>query len=68
MAGPCSVESRDQIERSAEIVARLGAQVIRAGAFKTAAARPTPFRASRGRLAHVARGRRPHGLLVVSGG
>src|SRR5271157_870475 len=34
MAGPCSVESRDQIERSAEIVARLGAQVIRAGAFK----------------------------------
>ncbi len=34
MAGPCSVESRDQIERSAEIVARLGAQVIRGGAFK----------------------------------
>jgi 3-deoxy-7-phosphoheptulonate synthase len=34
MAGPCSVESREQIERSAEIVARLGAQVIRAGAFK----------------------------------
>jgi 3-deoxy-7-phosphoheptulonate synthase len=34
MAGPCSVESRDQIERSAEIVARLGAQMIRGGAFK----------------------------------
>ncbi len=34
MAGPCSVESRDQIERSAEVVARLGAQVIRGGAFK----------------------------------
>ena len=34
MAGPCSVESRDQIERSAEIVARAGAQVIRGGAFK----------------------------------
>ena len=34
MAGPCSVESRDQIERSAEVVARAGAQVIRAGAFK----------------------------------
>src|ERR1019366_10142303 len=34
MAGPCSVESRDQIERSAEIVASAGAQVIRGGAFK----------------------------------
>jgi 3-deoxy-7-phosphoheptulonate synthase len=34
MAGPCSVESRDQIERCAEIVAKAGASVIRAGAFK----------------------------------
>ncbi len=34
MAGPCSVESRDQIERAAEIVARGGAAVIRGGAFK----------------------------------
>jgi len=34
MAGPCSVESADQIERSAEIVARAGARVIRGGAFK----------------------------------
>ena len=34
MAGPCSVESRDQIERSAEVVARAGAAVIRGGAFK----------------------------------
>jgi 3-deoxy-7-phosphoheptulonate synthase len=34
MAGPCSVESREQIERSAEIVARAGATVIRGGAFK----------------------------------
>jgi len=34
MAGPCSVESRDQIERSADIVADAGAQVIRGGAFK----------------------------------
>jgi 3-deoxy-7-phosphoheptulonate synthase len=34
MAGPCSVESRDQIERSAELVARAGAAVIRGGAFK----------------------------------
>jgi 3-deoxy-7-phosphoheptulonate synthase len=34
MAGPCSVENRDQIERSAETVARAGAAVIRGGAFK----------------------------------
>jgi 3-deoxy-7-phosphoheptulonate synthase len=34
MAGPCSVENRDQIERSADIVASGGALVIRGGAFK----------------------------------
>ena len=34
MAGPCSVESREQIERIAEIVAEAGAKVIRGGAFK----------------------------------
>jgi 3-deoxy-7-phosphoheptulonate synthase len=34
MAGPCSVESRDQIERSAELVAAAGARVLRGGAFK----------------------------------
>ena len=34
MAGPCSVESRDQIEMAAEIVAKGGAQIIRGGAFK----------------------------------
>src|SRR5205085_10343701 len=34
MAGPCSVENRDQIEQAAVIVARDGAHVIRGGAFK----------------------------------
>ncbi len=34
MAGPCSVEGRDQIERDAAIVAEAGAQVVRGGAFK----------------------------------
>ncbi len=34
MAGPCSVENRDQIERSADIVADGGAKVLRGGAFK----------------------------------
>ena len=34
MAGPCSVENRDQIECIAEMVGRDGAAVIRGGAFK----------------------------------
>jgi 3-deoxy-7-phosphoheptulonate synthase len=34
MAGPCSVESPDQINRSAALVAACGASVIRGGAFK----------------------------------
>ena len=34
MAGPCSVESEEQIERTAELVAQGGAVVIRAGAFQ----------------------------------
>lgn len=34
MAGPCSVESEDQMEACAATVAAAGAQVIRGGAFK----------------------------------
>jgi 3-deoxy-7-phosphoheptulonate synthase len=34
MAGPCSVESRSQIVKSAEIVKAAGAQILRGGAFK----------------------------------
>jgi 3-deoxy-7-phosphoheptulonate synthase len=34
MAGPCSVESEDQIMRTAESVAAAGARVLRGGAFK----------------------------------
>ena len=34
MAGPCSVESRDQLRRAAESVAKAGARVLRGGAFK----------------------------------
>src|SRR2546423_265295 len=33
-AGPCSVESRDQIQSIAESVAKAGAKILRAGAFK----------------------------------
>jgi len=34
MAGPCTVESRDQVMDIAEIVSRYGAKVLRGGAFK----------------------------------
>jgi 3-deoxy-7-phosphoheptulonate synthase len=34
MAGPCSVESVEQIEESARAVAQAGARIIRGGAFK----------------------------------
>ena len=34
IAGPCSVESRDQILKTAQVVARSGARFLRGGAFK----------------------------------
>lgn len=66
MAGPCSVESRDQIERAADIVADGGASVIRGGAFKP---RSSPYsfqgRGEEGlKLLREAADRR--GLLVIS--
>jgi 3-deoxy-7-phosphoheptulonate synthase len=66
MAGPCSVESREQIEQSAEIVARAGARIIRGGAFKPRSS-PYSFQGmgEEGlRLLRAAADR--NGLLVVS--
>jgi 3-deoxy-7-phosphoheptulonate synthase len=66
MAGPCSVENRDQIEQCAEAVARDGARVIRGGAFKP---RSSPY-AFQGlgeeglQMLRTAADR--HGLAVVS--
>jgi len=34
MAGPCAVETEEQIESTAEMVASTGAQILRGGAFK----------------------------------
>ena len=34
MAGPCAVESREQVEGAAEVVARQGVRILRGGAFK----------------------------------
>jgi 3-deoxy-7-phosphoheptulonate synthase len=66
MAGPCSIEDRDQIERAAEQVAAGGARVIRGGAFKPRSS-PYSFQGlgEEGlRLIRAAADR--HGLLVVS--
>jgi len=66
MAGPCSVESAEQIERIAEQVAAAGATVLRGGAFKPRTS-PYSFQGlgeSGLRLMREAADR--HGLLVVS--
>ncbi len=66
MAGPCSVESRDQIERCAELVARAGAKVIRGGAFKPRSS-PYSFQGLGGEGLQLLRAAADgHGLLVVS--
>lgn len=66
MAGPCSVESRDQIEKAAELVAREGAQVIRGGAFKPRSS-PYSFQGlGEQGLVLMREAADRHGLLVVS--
>jgi 3-deoxy-7-phosphoheptulonate synthase len=66
MAGPCSVESRDQLFRVAEKVAAGGAQFLRGGAFKP---RTSPY-AFQGMgeqgLAIMAAAREAFGLLIVT--
>src|SRR5512135_520445 len=42
MAGPCALESREQIFRAAEVVSACGARFLRGGAFKVRTA-PTAF-------------------------
>jgi 3-deoxy-7-phosphoheptulonate synthase len=66
MAGPCSVESREQIELSAEIVARAGANIIRGGAFKPRTS-PYSFQGLGEQALELLRAAADrHGLLVVS--
>ncbi len=66
MAGPCSIESRDQIEESAALVAKHGAKVIRGGAFKP---RSSPY-SFQGMGEHglqlIREAADRHGLLVIS--
>jgi 3-deoxy-7-phosphoheptulonate synthase len=66
MAGPCTVESRDQVMTIAEIVARHGAKVLRGGAFKP---RTSPYSfqglGPEG-LKYLRQAADRYGLLVVS--
>jgi 3-deoxy-7-phosphoheptulonate synthase len=66
MAGPCSVENREQIDAAAEVVARAGIKILRGGAFKPRSS-PYSFQGlgEEGlRMMREAADR--HGLLVVS--
>jgi 3-deoxy-7-phosphoheptulonate synthase len=66
MAGPCSVEGRDQIELSAEIVAKGGAKIIRGGAFKPRSS-PYSFQGmGEEGLQLMRRAADNNGLLVIS--
>jgi 3-deoxy-7-phosphoheptulonate synthase len=66
MAGPCGVESRDQLFRTAEAVAKSGARFLRGGAFKP---RTSPY-AFQGMgeegLQLLAQAREAFGMLVVT--
>jgi 3-deoxy-7-phosphoheptulonate synthase len=66
MAGPCSVENRDQIEQSAEVAASGGAKVIRGGAFKPRSS-PYSFQGlGEEGLRMLREAATRHGLLVIS--
>jgi 3-deoxy-7-phosphoheptulonate synthase len=66
MAGPCSVESEEQIEISAEQVSKAGARIIRGGAFKPRSS-PYSFQGhGEAGLKLIRAAADRHGLLVVS--
>jgi 3-deoxy-7-phosphoheptulonate synthase len=66
MAGPCSVEGREQIHRCAQLVARAGGSVIRGGAFKPRSS-PYSFQGLGEEGLRLLREAAEHnGLLVVS--
>lgn len=66
MAGPCSVETEEQIECAAQIVSNAGARVIRGGAFKPRSS-PYSFQGLGAEgLKIMRRAADRHGLLVVT--
>jgi 3-deoxy-7-phosphoheptulonate synthase len=66
MAGPCSIESEEQIEIIAAHVARMGARVLRGGAFKPRTS-PYSFQGLGPKALEIARrAAAKHNLLLVS--
>jgi 3-deoxy-7-phosphoheptulonate synthase len=66
MAGPCSVESEDQILKTAHIVKKCGANILRGGAFKPRKS-PYSFRGLKEEgLKLLALARRETGLPIVT--
>ncbi|MDR1728050.1 MAG: 3-deoxy-7-phosphoheptulonate synthase [Acidobacteriota bacterium] len=66
MAGPCAVESEEQIEACAEFVASSGAQVLRGGAYKPRSS-PYSFQGlQEAGLRLMRRAADRHGLAVVT--
>jgi len=67
MAGPWCVESEEQIERCAEMVARDGAKVLRAGAFTlTSSPYSAPAGVGEDALRMLRKAADRHSLLVIS--
>ncbi len=66
MAGPCAVESEEQIESSARFAAACGAQILRGGAFKPRSS-PYAFQGSGAQgLKMLRKAADNHGLAVVT--
>ena len=66
IAGPCAVESREQIEQSCQMLKRLGVRVLRAGCYKPRTS-PYTFRGlGEDGLKLLAEMREKYGLLVAT--
>lgn len=66
MAGPCAVESREQLLRTAEEVARAGARILRGGAYKPRTS-PYSFQGLEEKgLEILAEAKEKFGLLIVT--
>lgn len=66
MAGPCSVESREQLLETAEQVARAGATVLRGGAYKPRSS-PYSFQGlGEEGLKYMAEAREKFGLAIIT--
>jgi 3-deoxy-7-phosphoheptulonate synthase len=66
IAGPCSVETEEQVESSAALVARLGLKLLRGGAFKPRSS-PYSFQGlGEQGLQILSDAARRHGLTVVT--